>query len=86
RGDLGYGGVVITDSLAMGGIADYSSAEIAVMAVNAGVDILLMPQDVDATVNAIVSAVENGDIPESRIDESVTRILRVKAAHGIITL
>jgi len=87
RGELGFKGVVITDALEMGGIAwNYSSQYIAVTAVNAGVDILLMPPNVDATIAALIEAVESGEIPESRIDESVRRILRLKVDLGLITL
>ena len=79
RGELGYKGLVITDSLAMDAITDlYSQEESAVLAVEAGVDILLMPLDYTTSFDAIVAAVESGRIPESRIDESVLRILRAK--------
>ena len=80
RGELGYKGLVTTDSLAMEAITDqYSQEESAVLAVEAGVDVLLMPFDYTTSFDAIVSAVESGRIPESRIDESVLRILRAKA-------
>ena len=80
RGELGYKGLVTTDSLAMEAITDqYSQEESAVLAVEAGVDVLLMPFDYTTSFDAIVAAVESGRIPESRIDESVLRILRAKA-------
>ncbi|MBQ1891716.1 MAG: glycoside hydrolase family 3 protein [Firmicutes bacterium] len=80
RGELGYKGLVTTDSLAMEAITDqYSQEESAVLAVEAGVDVLLMPFDYTTSFDAIVSAVESGRIPESRIDDSVLRILRAKA-------
>ena len=56
----------------------------ALTAINAGVDILLMPTSVEATVSALIAAVENGDIPLSRIDESVMRILGLKISRGIM--
>ena len=80
RRELGYSGLVVTDSLAMEAITDqYSQEESAVLAVEAGVDVLLMPFDYTTSFDAIVSAVESGRIPESRIDDSVLRILRAKA-------
>ena len=83
RGELGYDGVIITDALAMGAIIqNYSSAESAVLALQAGADILLMPYDYIAAYQGVLTAVEDGTIPEERIDESVLRILRLKAAYG----
>ena len=80
RGELGYKGLVTTDSLAIKAITDqYSQEESAVLAVEAGVDVLLMPFDYTTSFDAIVAAVESGRIPESRIDDSVLRILRAKA-------
>jgi len=79
RGQMGYEGVVITDAMNMGAIADnYSSADMAVQAVNAGVDIILMPVNFQKAYQAVLDAVKSGDVPEARIDESVRRILRVK--------
>lgn len=79
REKLGFKGVIITDSLAMGAVANYySSGELAVEAVQAGVDILLMPEDLPSAVAAIEAAVEDGTISEERIDESVARILDLK--------
>ena len=80
RGELGYKGLVTTDSLAMDAITDqFSQEESAVLAVEAGVDVLLMPLDYTTSFDAVVAAVESGRIPESRIDESVLRILRAKS-------
>ena len=79
RGDLGYEGIVITDALNMGAIAEtYDPGEAALMAVEAGVDLLLMPEDVEEAYAAIYEAVQNGEVTEERIDESVRRILEVK--------
>ena len=76
---LGYNGLVITDALNMGAVTkDLADGEAAVMAVKAGVDILLMPPDLDAAVEAIEAAVANDEIPESRIDEAVEKILAKK--------
>ena len=85
RGDMEFDGVAITDSMEMESIADnYGVADSAVMAVQAGMDMLLQPADLAAAVNAIVTAVQNGDITESRIDESVRRILTLKAERGLL--
>jgi len=85
RGELAFDGVIITDSLAMNAISrHYSTPFVAVTAVGAGVDIILMPVDVEETISALVAAVESGDISESRIDESVSRIIRLKMDIGLI--
>ena len=79
REEMGFTGVVITDSLQMQAMTDhYSSGELAVGAVKAGVDILLCPKSLEDGVHALTEAVENGEISEERIDESVLRILRLK--------
>ena len=79
RGEMGFDGMVITDALNMGAItAQYSSSEAAVAALNAGADMLLMPEDFQDAYQAVLQAAENGELPEARIDESVERILKVK--------
>ena len=79
REEMGFAGVVITDGLQMQAMTDhYSSGEIAVGAVKAGVDILLCPKKLNEAVAALTAAVESGEITEERIDESVLRILRLK--------
>lgn len=79
RGDLDYGGLVITDALNMGAISEqYSPASAAVKAVEAGIDLLLMPGDLPSAYAGIYEAVQGGKITEERIDESVRRILRAK--------
>jgi beta-N-acetylhexosaminidase len=85
RHRLGYHGVVITDALDMGALSAYgSSGEIAVRAVQAGVDLLLMPVDPVAAVRAILDAVHDGRLSEARIDGSVHRILALKARLGLL--
>lgn len=85
REELGFQGVVITDSLQMGVITDnYTTAEAAVLAVQAGADMLLMPANVPAAAEAVVAAVQKGEISEERIDESVGRILTCKERMGIL--
>lgn len=84
RDELGFKGLVITDALEMGTIAKgYSSAEAAVLALEAGADVLLMPPDPDAALKAVVSAVESGRLKRSRIQESVAKILAAKERVGL---
>ena len=79
RGELGFDGIVITDALDMGAVTDYySSAQAAVMAVAAGADMLLMPEDFVAAYEGVLNAVQRGELTQERIDESVRRILKVK--------
>lgn len=77
--ELGYKGLVITDALNMGALTnDYSKKEIYVNAINAGVDLLLMPSPSKEAVRIIKEAVANGEISEKQIDESVLKILELK--------
>ncbi|MDJ0554760.1 MAG: glycoside hydrolase family 3 N-terminal domain-containing protein [Microcoleaceae cyanobacterium MO_207.B10] len=79
RQRLGFERLVVTDALVMGAIANrYGLAEAAVLAVDAGADILLMPLDAEVTIKAVCDAVSEGRISESRIDESWQRILQAK--------
>lgn len=84
RGNLGFDGVVMTDSMGMSGVTSgYTGDVAAVLAVKAGVDLLSLPPDLSLAMNGIKSAVSSGDIPESRIDQSVVRILRLKRKNGL---
>lgn len=79
REELGYDGLIITDSLSMGAIYNnYTAAEASVLAVKAGADVLLMPANFIEAYDAVLAAVQSGEIPEEQIDKSVLRILRVK--------
>lgn len=81
REELGFQGLVVTDALRMGGIVRrYGNAQAAVQAVLAGADVLLMPPDIPTAIDAVVAAVERGEISRERIDRSVRRLLRAKAA------
>ncbi|MFE6304058.1 glycoside hydrolase family 3 protein [Nocardiopsis sp. NPDC057823] len=85
RDELGYEGVVTTDALNMEGVRQrHSDGENAVLALEAGVDQLLMPPDPAAAVAAIKAAVEEGRLTEERIDESVLRVLSLKEKRGIL--
>lgn len=84
RGELGFTGLVITDSMAMHGVTDaYSSGDAAIAAIQAGVDIILMPEVLSEAFDAVVAAVENGTISEARLNESVYRVLQYKQMYGI---
>lgn len=79
REQLGYQGIVITDAMNMGAITgNYTADQAAVMAVNAGVDMILAPSDYETAYNGLLQAVQNGTITEDRINESVVRIVKVK--------
>ncbi len=79
KNQLGYTGVVITDGMNMGAIQNnYSVSKSTVMAVKAGVDIILMPSDFYVAYDSIIDAINNGDISEERINESVTKIIKLK--------
>ena len=80
KGKLQFDGIIITDSLAMGAVSNlYTADELAVMAIKAGNDILLMPADLKLAVDGIRKAVESGEINEERINESVRKIIEVKS-------
>lgn len=79
RGQLGYQGIVITDSMSMSAITEYYTADqAAVMALQAGADMILMPEDFETAYNGVLEAVNNGTLTEERINESLKRIFRVK--------
>lgn len=79
REKMGYTGLVVTDAMNMGAITEeYTSAEAAVKALQAGVDIVLMPENYQQAYQGVLDAVADGTLTEERINESVTRILTVK--------
>ena len=92
--DMGFEGIVITDAMNMAGITDkWDFVQAAIISVQAGVDMICMPtrlycmndvKNLDAVIEGIVNAVEEGEIPMSRIDDAVTRILTVKNNRGIL--
>lgn len=84
RNELGFEGVVITDAMNMGAITDtYSADEAAVLAVKAGCDMLLMPNDLGKAYNGVLEAVRSGKISMERLNESIERILKLKLEYGI---
>ncbi|MGW4041766.1 glycoside hydrolase family 3 protein [Streptomyces sp. NPDC004721] len=85
RGELGYDGVVVTDSLGMDGVrTKYGDDRVPVLALKAGVDQLLNPPSLDVAWNAVLGAVRAGELTEARLDESILRILRMKAKLGLL--
>ena len=85
RGDLGFEGVIISDSFAMGAITEYYQADNAAFRFfEAGGDLLLMSADLDLAYQGILDAVSAGSLTEERIDESVRRILTAKKQAGLI--
>jgi beta-N-acetylhexosaminidase len=85
REELGFKGLVVTDALNMAGIMQpYPGGEAAVRAVEAGADVLLAPPNPDVVIRAIVAAVQKGDIPRKRIDESALLILQAKVHVGLM--
>lgn len=84
RGEMKFNGVIFTDALNMRGVAaHYPEGEAAVRAIKAGADVLLYPPSVEQAFVAVKHAVEAGEIKESRLDESVRRILSAKARLGL---
>ena len=79
RGTLGYDGIVITDALNMGAIStQYDSGQAVIMAIKAGCDMVMMPKDFKTAYEALLNAVDAGEIDKQRIDESVIKILTAK--------
>ncbi|WP_432149080.1 glycoside hydrolase family 3 protein [Streptomyces sp. bgisy029] len=84
REELGYDGVVVTDSLGMEGVrTKYGDDRVPVLALLAGVDQLLNPPNLSVAYNAVLEAVRGGEISTARIEESVLRILRLKSKLGL---
>jgi beta-N-acetylhexosaminidase len=90
KNQLGFHGLVVTDALQMAGLMRMfseagmaASGQAALEAVKAGNDMLLIPADIDSAYNGVLNAVRRGEIPESRINQSVLKILRAKASVGL---
>jgi len=90
RDEMGFGGLIVTDALAMDAIdTAYSYADASVQAIQAGVDLVAFGistgmQSQEQAMQAVVDAVRAGTIPEARINESVQRILDVKARYSLL--
>ncbi len=86
RGALGFNGVVITDAMDDAVITDYyTSDQAAIAAIKAGADMIYRPENLEEALNGVVDAVNSGALSEDRINESLTRIFRVKYAGRIET-
>ncbi len=82
KGELGFGGFVISDWNGVDPLAD-DYGEAAAMAVNAGIDMVMVPETWREFISGLRDQVERGAVPIERIDDAVTRILRVKLASGL---
>ena len=84
RGEMGFGGILFTDALRMGAITEgYGAGEAAVLALEAGSDVILAPDGIGVTVDAVTAAVESGRVSRERVDTSVRRLLEAKARLGL---
>jgi beta-glucosidase-like glycosyl hydrolase len=84
RNEMGFKGLIVTDALGMGGVTTlYSPEDVALRAVKAGVDMLLLPPTPKEVIESLIKAVRDEEIKESRIDVSVQRILEAKARLGL---
>ncbi|HVD32598.1 MAG TPA: glycoside hydrolase family 3 N-terminal domain-containing protein, partial [Gemmatimonadales bacterium] len=85
RDSLHFTGLVVTDALNMGGIANEYGAEAGVRAFVAGSDLLLQPADPKTTIDAMTAAVARGEISPERLDRSARRVLQLKWQIGLFT-
>ena len=83
RDQLGYDGVVVTDALSAAALESIPTDHRALRAFEAGADVLLMPDDLGASIDAIQQALQSGEVSMARLDESVLRILRLKEKLGL---
>ena len=84
RDSLGFRGIAITDAMSMEGVGKgYTTEQSSVLAVQAGADVLLKPTDPTRAINAVVAAVERGEISRARIDSATRHILALKARVGL---
>ncbi|MBR1883102.1 MAG: serine hydrolase, partial [Muribaculaceae bacterium] len=85
REEMGFEGLIFTDALTMKGATKYLQGSACVNALLAGNDILLMPANADAEVDAVVAAIEAGQLTQAQIDASCKKMLRYKYALGLTT-
>lgn len=80
RKKMGFDGIEITDALDMAGVTQIDSPpNVAVRAINAGIDVLLIPPNPEAAILAMKEAVESGELPIAKVNDAVRRVLRAKA-------
>lgn len=85
RGELGFGGIIISDSFSMGAVTQYyGAADAAVRFLQAGGDMVLMPESLHNAYQGVLDAVSSGALDSARIDESCLRILKAKEAAGLL--
>ncbi len=84
KGELGFDGFVISDWESVNELSGGSLEENVVLSINAGVDMLMQPYNYKKVARIIADAVEDGLIPEERVDDAVTRIIKVKIEMGIL--
>lgn len=84
RNELGYDGIIITDAMNMAAITEYYEADVAaIMALKAGADMVLMPDQFELAYEGVLKAVQDGTISEERVNDSLKRIYRVKLRNRI---
>jgi len=87
KGELGFTGLVVTDSMQMGAITgSFPSGDAAVATLTAGCDLILMPEDLPQAFDAVLAALADGTLSMEWLDETVYRILAFKLLHGILIL
>ena len=85
RDDLGFDGLVVTDAMNMGALSGFGdSGTLAVGAINAGIDMILLPVDLPLAWNAVLAAAQDGTISPERLDAAVVNVLRAKEAVGAL--
>ena len=85
KNELGFNGIIVTDALTMKGVSEnMESAEIALAAYKAGVDILLKPGDIIASIDRLEEAMNSGECDINDLDERVKKTLRMKARFGML--
>lgn len=84
REELNYSGVIVTDALNMSAITEYyTSDQAAILALKAGCDMILMPENFEEAYNGVLQAVKDGVISEERVNDSLRRIYRIKYADKL---
>lgn len=84
REELGFNGIVITDAMNMAAVTEYYEADVAaIMALKAGADMVLMPEDFVLAYEGVIKAVQDGTISEERVNDSLKRIYTVKLRNRI---
>lgn len=84
RNEMGYDGIIITDAMNMAAVSQYYAAdEAAIMALKAGCDMILMPEDYEKACKGVLEQIQNGTLSEERINDALSRIYRVKLANMV---